>query len=147
MAEARRGPSGLPLPRYASLASPRVNMRTGPGKEFPVRWVYVRVGLPVKIVAEADVWRKVVDPDGETGWIHSALLWSRRTVMVRDAIQELKRRPDTEAITVARVEPGVVARLETCRGDWCLVDVADLRGWLPRAHLWGVDPVRGAETE
>ncbi len=144
-ADARRGESGLPLPRYASLASARVNMRTGPGKEFPVRWVYVRKGLPVKIVDEADVWRKVVDPDGETGWMHSALLSSRRSVMVRDAIQELKRRPARDAITIARVEPGVVAWLDTCRGAWCLVEVEDMRGWLPRDHLWGVEPDRRSQ--
>ncbi len=136
------GPSGLPLPRFVSLASERVNMRTGPGKEFPVRWVYVRAGLPVKIVAEADVWRKIIDPDGETGWVHSALLSGRRTVVVRGEILALKRRPDPEALTLARVEPGVIAELQTCRAAWCLVEVADLRGWLPRARLWGVDPAR-----
>ncbi len=136
------GPSGLPLPRFVSLASERVNMRTGPGKEFPVRWVYVRAGLPVKIVAEADVWRKIVDPEGETGWVHSALLSGRRTVLVQGEVLELKRRPDPDALTLARVEPGVIAELQTCREAWCLVEVADLRGWLPRTRLWGVDPAR-----
>ena len=86
------GASGLPLPRYASLAAPEVNVRTGPSTDHPIRWVYARAQLPVRIVEEFDVWRRIEDPDGETGWAHSSLLSVRRTVLVRGSgIQELRR--------------------------------------------------------
>ena len=57
-------------------------MRTGPSTDHPIRWVYTRTGLPVRIVEESDVWRRIEDPDGETGWAHSSLLSVRRTVIV-----------------------------------------------------------------
>lgn len=136
----RLGPTGLPLPRYASLASDEVNMRKGPGSEYPIRWVYRRPGLPVRIVDEADVWRKVEDPDGDVGWVHSALLSSRRTVMVRGGIAELRRTPSRSAAALLRIEPGVIGRLVRCEPGWCLVEFDGKRGWLEKSALWGVDP-------
>lgn len=135
------GPSGLPLPRFASLASKEVNVRTGPSTDYPIRWVYERADLPVKIVEEFDVWRRIEDPDGETGWAHSSLLQLRRTVLVRGKeAQAMRRSPDTNARVVARVEPGVIGSLVGCEGAWCRIEAGGERGWLPRAVLWGVGP-------
>lgn len=132
------GASGLPLPRFASLAAPEVNVRTGPSMDHPVRWVYSRLKLPVRIVEEYDVWRRIEDPDGETGWTHSSLLSQRRTVLVRGSgVQEMRRSPAADARVVARVEPGVIGELVDCTADWCSIEVADERGWLPRVVLWG----------
>ena len=136
----RIGESGLPLPRFASLASDEVNMRTGPGSQYPIRWVYRRRGLPVKIVDESDQWRQVVDPEGERGWIHSSLLSRRHTVLVvGEGVAEMKRSPAADARTLLRIEPGVIVELVDCEGDWCLVDLEGDRGWLRRQRLWGVD--------
>lgn len=137
-AEGRTGPSGLPLPRFASLASDHVNMRKGPGLEYPIRWVYRRKGLPMRILDEADVWRKVEDPDGEIGWIHAARLSSRRTVLVRGAVAEVRRTPSRAARVLLRVEPGVIGELSRCQARWCLVTFEGVRGWIARDHLWGV---------
>lgn len=138
--ERRTGPSGLPLPRFASLASDEVNMRKGPGPEYPIRWVYRRKGLPMRIVDEADVWRKVEDPDGEVGWIHSSRLSSRRTIMVRGGIAEVRRTPSRAARLLLRVEPGVIGYMSRCQPDWCLVEFDGVRGWVERERLWGVLP-------
>lgn len=135
------GPSGLPLPRFASLAEPEVNVRTGPSTDHPIRWVYTRAGLPVKVVEEFDVWRRIEDPDGEQGWAHSTLLSIRRTVMIRGAdIQELRRSPEPDARVVLRAEPGVIGGFDHCERDWCRIEIQGQRGWLPRAALWGVLP-------
>ncbi len=142
---ARIGESGLPLPRFASLASDEVNMRTGPGSKYPIRWVYRRRGLPVKIVAESDQWRQVVDPEGERGWIHSSLLSRRHTVLVTgDGVAEVRRSPSADARVLLRIEPGVIVELVSCQDRWCLVDLEGDRGWLRRERLWGIDP--GAST-
>lgn len=132
------GPSGLPLPRFASLAAPEVNVRTGPSTDHPIRWVYSRAGLPVRIVEEFDVWRRIEDPDGEQGWTHSSLLSIRKTVMIRgDGIQDLRRSPDPTSRVVLRAEPGVIGQLTECEGEWCRVEIAGQRGWLQRDRLWG----------
>ncbi|QEO16674.1 SH3 domain-containing protein [Acetobacter vaccinii] len=74
--------SGLPLPRYAALRSDEVNMRAGPGRRFPILWVYHRQGLPVRIEREFDVWRLVEDQSGQKGWVQQATLSGGRYFLV-----------------------------------------------------------------
>ncbi len=127
-----------PLPRFASLRSNEVNLRAGPGTQYPVEWVFLRRGLPVEIVAEYGRWRKVRDVDGSLGWVHQSLLSGRRWVMVRGAVQELYQAPAEGAEPVLRVEPGVLGKLLACREEWCRIDVAGHEGWVMRRQLWGV---------
>jgi SH3-like domain-containing protein len=132
--------SGLPVPRFVSLDADPVNVRFGPGRQYPVNWVFAREGLPVMIVAEFDNWRKIRDHEGKEGWIHSSLLSSRRTFMVSGEIRELRRTASEDARVVLRAEPGVVGDLLNCQGEWCHVEIEGRRGWLQRPDLWGVLP-------
>ena len=63
------GASGLPVPRFVSLKSDRVNLRQGPGTEYPTAWVFRRAGLPVEVIKEFESWRQVRDAEGTTGWV------------------------------------------------------------------------------
>ena len=74
--------TGLPLPRYASLKTDRVNLREGPSKDHPTKWVFERAGLPVEITEEFATWRKVRDSEGAEGWVLHTLLSGRRTGLV-----------------------------------------------------------------
>lgn len=74
--------TGMPLPRYAALRSDEVNMRAGPGRRFPILWVYHRRGMPVRIEREFDVWRLVEDSTGQKGWIQQATLAGGRDFLV-----------------------------------------------------------------
>src|SRR5260370_29061750 len=81
----RRAPgaaTGLPVPRFVSLKSDRVNVRGGPDKDHEVVWVYTKATLPVEITAEFDNWRRVRDWDGGEGWVYHSLLSGRRTITV-----------------------------------------------------------------
>ena len=129
--------TGLPVPRFVSLGADQVNLRYGPGREYPVSWVLARRGLPVEIIAEFDAWRKVRLHDNDEGWIHSSLLSSRRTIVIKDEIAELRRTPTAEARVVLRAEPGVIGELLDCEGDWCRVDIEGHRGWLRHQAFWG----------
>jgi SH3-like domain-containing protein len=128
------------LPHFSSLRADAVNLRTGPGDRYPIEWVYQRKGLPVEVTAQFDVWRRVSDSDGTEGWVHERMLAARRTIVVTGAARTLLSAPETQAAPVARAEPGVIARLLECKADWCRVEVQDIKGWLPRADMWGVYP-------
>ena len=82
--------SGLPVPRFVSLKSDVVNMRVGPGHEYPLQWVYVRKNLPLKVISEFDVWRKVVDHEGVTGWVHGQLVSLRRYGVITSSNAKLR---------------------------------------------------------
>jgi SH3-like domain-containing protein len=132
--------TGLPVPRFVSLAADRVNVRFGPGKQYPINWVFARKDLPVEIIAEFDTWRKIRDADGDEGWIHSSLLSSRRTIMVTGQVRELHRTPSPNSRVVLRAEPGVIGRLFDCEENWCRIEIEGRRGWLQRDEFWGTRP-------
>ena len=141
MAEAQVGRStGLPVPRFVSLASDRVNVRHGPGEQYPIQWVFVRRGVPVEIVAEHDNWRRITDQEGDKGWVYGNLLSSRRTVLVTGDVRTLRRTPRDDARPILRAEPGVLGELFGCQNEWCRVEIAGRRGWLKRDEVWGVLP-------
>ena len=132
--------STLPVPRFVTLATDEVNLRTGPGLRYPVKLVIKRSGLPVEIIREFDIWRQVRDVDGEEGWVHKSMLSGRRSVIVRGQMQTLLRDPKAEALPVAKLEPGVIAGLETCNAKWCSLSVGGYDGWIKKENLWGVYP-------
>jgi SH3-like domain-containing protein len=132
--------TGLPVPRFVSLAADQVNVRFGPGKQYPISWVFARKDLPVEIVAEFDTWRKIRDSEGGEGWVHSSLLSSRRTIMVTGQIRDLRRTPSQDARVLLRAEPGVIGRLFDCEENWCRVEIEGRRGWLQRDEFWGTRP-------
>ena len=146
---APRTQTGLPLPRFASLKVDRVNLRQGPGTDYPVAWVFRRAGLPVEILREFEGWRQVRDAEGATGWVQGAALSGRRTVVVtpwdvKPASQPppvpMQAEAREGAAAVALIEPNVVAAIVTCDGRWCRISVDDVRGYIAQAKLWGVYP-------
>jgi SH3-like domain-containing protein len=129
--------TSLPVPRFVSLRSSEVNLRAGPGTTYPVDWVYVRRGLPVEVVAEFDVWRKIRDWQNTVGWVHQSMLDGRRTILIVGADRVIRQEPGEAAAIVARLAPGVIGRLLSCDGDWCRIEVQSYRGWLRRDEFWG----------
>ncbi len=140
MATAFAQSSGLPLPRFVSLRSDQVNMRSGPGVRYPVDWVYLRRNLPVEVIAEFDTWRKIRDPDGAEGWVHQSMLAGRRTVIVSTPRAPLRRTADDEGMPAALIEAGAVGRLVQCPTGsiFCRVEISGFQGWLKREEFWGV---------
>ncbi len=129
-----------PVPRFVSVRASEANVRAGPGERYPVNWKFIQPGVSVEIIGEWDVWRKIRDWEGQEGWIHSALLTTKRHVIVIGQTRTLYRRADIAAPPVVRLEPGMVAEVEDCEPDWCRVEVRNYRGWLRRDEIWGVYP-------
>jgi SH3-like domain-containing protein len=144
--DTRIGPSGLPLPRFVSLKSGRVNSRIGPGVNYAVDWMYMKPGLPMEIIQEYDNWRRVRDPDGAEGWINQSLLSGRRTAIAapwqkgKEARLSLLSDPDPNAPALAVVEPGAIGTIRTCNGEWCEMTFGSYTGWISQSMVWGAYP-------
>jgi SH3-like domain-containing protein len=130
--------SNLEIPRFVTLKTNRVNMRTGPGKNYPIQWEYQRRSLPVKVVGEFDVWRQVTDHDGITGWMHVSTLSLRRVVMILDTTAKIHAENDAASKTRAVAEKGVLAELDYCEPEWCRLEADGIVGWVQRKSLWGI---------
>jgi SH3-like domain-containing protein len=134
----------LPLPRFASLKTDRVNLREGPSKDHATKWVYERAGLPVEITAEFEIWRRVRDSEGIDGWVLHSLLSGRRTGLVtpnkKGENAKLYARASTSADLAATLQSGVIVNIRNCDGAWCLVDGDGFKGYIEQEKLWGVYP-------
>ena len=139
----KSGPSGLPLPRFVSLKSSKVNVRNGPSTDQAIVWVFKRAGLPVEIIAESENWRRIRDSEGANGWVLHSLLSGRRTVLIEPWSKERANVPlyasrSTRSSAVAGLEPGVLASVQSCDGKWCEISVDDFSGYVEQVKLWGV---------
>ena len=130
----------LPLPRFVTLRSNEINLRAGPGVNYPIEWIYHRRGMPVEVVAEFESWRRVRDWQGTVGWVHQSMLDGRRGALITGGERILRRDPAATAAGVARLEPGVIARLKSCTDEWCLLESGSYDGWLKRDEFWGAYP-------
>lgn len=136
-AEATRGGK---VPRFVSLRSNEVNLRTGPGTQYPVEWVLQRRNMPVEVVLEFETYRKIRDWQGAEGWVHQSMLSPRRYGIVTGEVRNLRRQPESNSPVVARLEPGVVAQIIDCKDQWCRLEADAFRGWIDRKEFWGSYP-------
>ena len=137
--------SGLPLPRFVSLKSDRVNLREGPTRTTGPRGSFKRAGLPVEITAEFENWRRIRDSEGTEGWVLHSLLSGR----AHGAGRAWKKEPNllparragcmTAAVT-AQLQSGVHRDAQACDGTWCRLAGEGFDGWIEQENLWGVYP-------
>lgn len=135
--------SGLPVPRYVSLKFGRINGRNGPSVRHPALWQYRRKGLPLIVVAEMDIWRKVRDMHGDESWVRTqALSGQQNGVALSDV--PLRSRPKETARVKAIAEKGALLHIVQCSAEnWCQVSSkAGYKGWILRNQMWGAQPLR-----
>ncbi len=137
--------TGLPVPRFVSVKSREARLRIGPSLDYGTQWVYTVPGLPMEILAEYGNWRQVRDCDGVSGWMHKALLSSKRTAVVGPWLAStvsLRETPKSDARVVAKLEARVRLSVHGCNGIWCNVDVTghEIDGFIRQSALWGVYP-------
>jgi SH3-like domain-containing protein len=150
---AETGASGLPLPRFASTRSDKINVRVGPGERYNIAWVYVKKGQPVEILQEFDTWRKIRDVDGQEGWVHQNMLSGNRAGIAMTSATDtqlplLARAGDNNGVR-AYLGSGFRVDISKCDGSWCEVSAtthpkagsaATYQGYLQQSQLWGVYP-------
>lgn len=132
--------TNLPMPRFVSLKASESNVRRGPSLSHRIDWVFKRRHMPLQVIAEYGHWRRVIDREGQGGWVHYTMLSGSRTVIVDQDMLALRARPDVNATENAVVEAGVIARLGECNPAWCRVTAGGYKGWAPKSVLWGVKP-------
>jgi SH3-like domain-containing protein len=130
--------TNLPLPRFVSLKGNEGNARRGPGLTHRIDWVFTRAGMPLRVTAEFENWRRVEDHEGAGGWVHYSLLSGVRSALVTLDMAELHEAPSDDATVVAQAELGVIGRVLACEDDWCRVALGGQKGWLRKTAIWGV---------
>ncbi|MDR2107666.1 MAG: hypothetical protein LBO73_04080 [Holosporaceae bacterium] len=123
---------------FVSLKSSNANLRVGPGKEYPVSWIFVKSGLPAMLTAEFEQWRKVKFADGIEGWIHQNMISPKNTAIVVVPYAVIYKHASGPG-PVARAEKNVIVRvLQKDKGGRVKAEAANIKGWIRKQDLWGV---------
>ena len=131
--------SGLKIPRIVSSKNSLAYIRTGPGKDFPIKYELKQKGHPLKIIAEFNNWRKISTENKLTGWVHTQLLSSTRTGLIIEKTS-LKRKPSMSSKTKANLLEGLLLKIKKCNLQWCKVEIyknKNFFGWVYKKNIWG----------
>ena len=129
------------IPYFASLRYHKTFVRSGPGRNYPVLFVYNQEHLPLEIINKLDDWLQIRDWTGDQGWILRTQARSRQRygIVVLEEIS-MYQRNDKTSRKIARLAYEIVGKITQCGLQWCEIDVGEKKGWIRRAGLWGLYP-------
>lgn len=123
---------------YVSLRSNKVNLRTGPGNEYPIKYVYKIKSMPLRVVGEYDGWYKIIDKDNDEGWVSKNLTIRKRHIIVKNGTQIMYKKNNINSYPIFRLEENVVAEFDKCTSNWCKIKINDKAGWIQSENIWGI---------
>ena len=123
---------------YLMLKNSKVNVRMGPGLDYPVKFIYKKKYLPVKIIDKKENFRKVIDHKKNSGWIHISQLKKVNSVIVLSN-RILFKKPTFNSKPIANIESGKLFVLEKCKKNWCKISSQNYSGWINMDNVWGKD--------
>ena len=122
--------------KFLSLKKNKVNVRYGPGKDHAVKYIYRKINLPVKQIDRKENWRRIVDLQNNSGWIHwSQLKSSNSIIILKNKI--LFKKPSNFSEPIARLEKGRLLIIKKCENNWCNVNTDNFSGWVKNENVWG----------
>ena len=121
---------------FLSLKKNKVNVRYGPSFESPVKFIYNKIDLPIKLIDKKENWRRILDVKNNSGWIHSSQLKQINSIItLSDKI--LFKRPTIFSKPIAKIKKGSVLIIQNCQTNWCKIKTDNIKGWIQRKNLWG----------
>ena len=122
--------------KFLSLKKNKTNVRYGPGLDYPIKYIYRKVNLPVKQIDKKENWRRVIFLDNNSGWIHlSQLKPSNSIITVEEKI--FFKKPTDFSEPFARLEKGRLLVIKKCENGWCNVTTDNYTGWIKVKNVWG----------
>ena len=122
---------------FLSLKNNEVNLRQGPSFEYPIKFIYQKKYLPVKVLDESENWRKIRDLENNSGWIHISQLSKKKTAICIKNNSVLYRKPTIFSKPIAKLEVGRLVLIKKCKTKWCKITTGGFKGWIFESSLWG----------
>ena len=122
--------------KFLSLKKNKVNVRYGPSFDFPVKYIYKKKNLPIKLIDKKENFRRIIDYKKNSGWIHVSQLKKVNSVLAeKDKIMFKKSTIFSEPI--AQIKKGRLLVIQKCEVYWCKVETENFKGWVDKKNLWG----------
>ena len=122
---------------FLTLKYNRVKVRQGPSFEYPVKFIYKKKYLPIKIIDSKDNFRKITDLKNNNGWIHISQLSKKKSAINIHNLSIIFKKPNIYSQPMAKLEKGKIVIVKKCKEDWCKIITNDYKGWIFKNYLWG----------
>ena len=121
---------------YLILKNNEVNVRYGPGFDYPIKYVYKKKNLPIKVIDKKENFRRIIDFKKNSGWIHvSQLKKGKSFILLKDQI--LFSKPTRYSKPIIKIAKGRLLLVKKCKNKWCKVKTEDYLGWIVTNNIWG----------
>ena len=122
---------------FLSLKNNKVNVRYGPGFDYPIKYIYKKKFLPVKVIDKKENFRRIIDHKKNSGWIHISQLKKINSVIsTKDKI--LFKNSTKFSEPLAKIREGRLLIIQKCEKEWCRVETEKIVGWVDKNGLWGL---------
>ena len=122
---------------FLSLKNNEVNLRLGPSFEYPIKLTYNKKYLPIIVLGKSETWRKVIDFEKNSGWVHISQLSKKKTALNSKDNSVLYKKPTIYSKPIAKIEVGRLLLIKKCNEDWCKITTGNFSGWIIKSSLWG----------
>jgi len=121
---------------FLSLKKNKVNVRYGPSFESPIKYVYIKINLPIKQIDKKENFRRIIDHKKNSGWIHISQLKKINSVIsLKDKI--LFKKPSNFSKPLAKIKKGKILIVQKCENNWCKIKTEKFKGWIKKNDIWG----------
>jgi len=121
---------------YLILKNNKVNVRYGPGFDYPIKYVYKKKYLPIKVIDKKENFRRIIDFKYNSGWIHTSQLKKGKAIILLEN-QILFKRPTKYSKPIIKIAKGRLLLVKKCKKIWCRVKTENYIGWLKANNVWG----------
>ena len=121
---------------FLMLKNNKVNVRYGPSFEYPVKFIYKKTFLPVKVIDKKENFRRVIDHKKNSGWIHISQLRKSKS-LIATSNKIIFKKPTKYSKPLARVEKGRLLIVKKCENNWCNIETDKFSGWIDKTNVWG----------
>ena len=122
---------------FSTLKYNKVKVRQGPSFKHPVKFIYKKKYLPIKVIDSKDNFRKITDLKNNNGWIHVSQLTKKKSAINIHNLSIIFKKPNIYSQPMAKLEKGKVVIVKKCKEDWCKIITNDYKGWIIKNYLWG----------
>ena len=121
---------------FLMLKNNKVNVRYGPSFDYPIKYIYKKISLPVQLVDKKENFRRVIDHKKNTGWIHISQLKKSKS-LITTSVKILFKKPTKYSKPIAKLDIGRLLLIQKCEKSWCNVKTEKFSGWIDKNNIWG----------